>query len=785
MVRSIFLFAAAAGAILAFSPAARSAAETLPPLPSAILPDAWGVNIHFTDPRPGEMEMLAQGGFKWIRMDFNWAGIEKQPGIYDFSAYDRLMKALEPHHIRALFILDYSNKLYDNGLSPQSEEGRQAFARWAAAAVRHFRGQGILWEMYNEPNISFWKPHPDVSQYTPLALAVGKAIRQAEPSEVYIGPAVSTFDFNFLEACFKAGLLEYWSAVSLHPYRGGPPETVEGDYRRLRLLIARYAPKGKRIPIISGEWGYACQQGGMSEETQGKFLPRQWLTNISSEVPLSIWYVWHDDWTSPTDPESHFGTVHNPFRAGQDPVYEPKQAYISARTLTGFVSGFRFTKRLWVGAPEDYVLLFSKGDEVRLAAWTSSKTPRQIVIPASPGDFDAVSHQGLALPALTADMHGLSVSLTDAPLYLTPAKPNDLLRIAAAWDKVGLEIPVAAPARVPVTLKLENPLSHTFRVVTDGKIVTLRPGAALSAGSTLDVQRTPDPKPLTLTLLVDGMGKLQQQTDVIVTNPLQVVVQPIESDGLPVRLENPSGDAFAGTLKIDCTAAGKTTTRTEKVKLADGKQEQTAYLPVTGPLADYTVAVLVTDADGRIQLNVPARHFQAYDDFSRFPAHEAPADYALVADGSASVASEQALTADSPPEGPPSPGLGVLKLTYRYDAGWKFVRVAPKTEALKKIDGQPRSLGIWVYGDGEKNALRLRFIDREGQTFQPGVPDVTWKGWRYVEFAMTGKDSFHYGGPDDGIVHYPITLNTFILLDSAGQKATSGTIYLSGPTWIE
>jgi hypothetical protein len=50
---------------------------------------------------------------------------------------------------------------------------------------------------------------------------------------------------------------------------------------------------------------------------------------------------------------------------------------------------------------------------------------------------------------------------------------------------------------------------------------------------------------------------------------------------------------------------------------------------------------------------------------------------------------------------------------------------------------------------------------------------------------MTGKDSFHYGGPDDGIVHYPITLNTFILLDSAGQKATSGTIYLSGPTWIE
>src|SRR4051812_9669584 len=35
-------------------------------LPSAPLPDGIGVNIHFTDPRPGEMEMLAAAGFKWV-----------------------------------------------------------------------------------------------------------------------------------------------------------------------------------------------------------------------------------------------------------------------------------------------------------------------------------------------------------------------------------------------------------------------------------------------------------------------------------------------------------------------------------------------------------------------------------------------------------------------------------------------------------------------------------------------------------------------------------------------
>jgi hypothetical protein len=38
-------------------------------LPGPAIPDGLGVNIHFTDPRPGEMEMLADAGFKFVRMD--------------------------------------------------------------------------------------------------------------------------------------------------------------------------------------------------------------------------------------------------------------------------------------------------------------------------------------------------------------------------------------------------------------------------------------------------------------------------------------------------------------------------------------------------------------------------------------------------------------------------------------------------------------------------------------------------------------------------------------------
>ena len=362
------------------------------------MPDGLGVNIHFTDPRPGEMEMLAAAGFKWVRMDFGWGATERRKGEYDFSEYERLMAALGKHQIRPIFILDYSNRFYDDGQSPHTDEGRAAFAKWAAAAATHFKGRGVVWEMYNEPNIQFWRPKPNVEDYARLALAVGKALREAVPQEIYIGPACSTMDFKFLEACFKAGCLEYWSAVSVHPYRQKNPETVAADYQKLRELIAKYAPAGKQIPIVSGEWGYSSGWKNFDEEKQGKFLARELLTNVACGIPISIWYDWHDDGTNPKEPEHHFGTVHHEYHQGQEPVYEPKPAYEAMKALSTSLAGYTFEKRLDVGDPKDWVLLFHGPGGARFVGWTTGE-----------------SHE-VNVPGLTG-----RVSLTDAPQYLPPS----------------------------------------------------------------------------------------------------------------------------------------------------------------------------------------------------------------------------------------------------------------------------------------------------------------------------------------------------------------------------
>src|ERR1051325_7065259 len=80
-------------------------------IPEPVIPAGVGVNIHFVRGHEKDLDMIAAAGFKFIRMDFGWGGIERKKGQYDWSAYDELTANLEKRGIRPLYILDYSNPL--------------------------------------------------------------------------------------------------------------------------------------------------------------------------------------------------------------------------------------------------------------------------------------------------------------------------------------------------------------------------------------------------------------------------------------------------------------------------------------------------------------------------------------------------------------------------------------------------------------------------------------------------------------------------------------------------
>jgi hypothetical protein len=383
-------------------------------LPVNTLSMSIGVNIHFSEPQQRDVEMIAAAGFGFVRLDFPWASIERQKGVYDFAGYEDLVRVFAGRGIRSLVILAYGNPLYDNSsapfhMGPRTDEVRQAFARFAAATAAKFKGWGVIWEIWNEPNNpNFWDPSPSADEYVELVRVTVEAIRHADTQATIIAPAVVTLTqqypdaWSYLERCFTLGLLELVDAVSIHPYRDQLPETVSGDYQRLHSLMGK-----ANVPIIASEWGYPVLKD-LPQASQAALLVREFLTNSINRVPLSIWYDWRDDGPDAENLQDNFGLVMWDYQA--------KLAYQAAQTLTKQLGGFHFVERLALASQGDYATVFAQDTMKKFALWTMDD-PHTISLSVDAPMVTVVSMTG-EVYSLTAMNGRVAIELTGSPQYV-------------------------------------------------------------------------------------------------------------------------------------------------------------------------------------------------------------------------------------------------------------------------------------------------------------------------------------------------------------------------------
>ncbi len=325
-------------------------------LPQPVVPFGMGVNIHFTRASAATWRLLAQSGFRFVRTDLTWQSVETAPGVFNFRTpgYDSLMRHLRAIGIRPLLILDYCNSLYP---SPATAAGRAAFARFAATAVRHFRGDGVIWEVWNEPG-NFWsctgQPYRS-SAYVQLAEAAAAAMRAADPRAFIIGPASGQGDGAGIRAFTLAGLLNVLNAYSVHPYRNGPPDHAVPEFVAMHQWLTAHPVHGRPLPVVSSEWGYdtatffgayAASLAGAVRGQQADYLVRMMLGNLQSGVALSIWYDWRDDCGDALNPQCRYGVL-APGPAGG---WRPKPAYRAMQTLAHVLAGYRYSPAADVAA---------------------------------------------------------------------------------------------------------------------------------------------------------------------------------------------------------------------------------------------------------------------------------------------------------------------------------------------------------------------------------------------------------------------------------------------------
>ncbi|HRZ99631.1 MAG TPA: cellulase family glycosylhydrolase, partial [Candidatus Paceibacterota bacterium] len=765
--------------LTAWLPASDTSASHLPP---AVLPEGVGINIHFTRGHERDLDLIAAAGFKFVRMDFSWSGTERKRGEYTWADYDELTANLENRGLRALYILDYSNGLYEDIItsrdpvsgkevravaSPAKTESVAAFARWAAAAAKHFEGRRILWEIWNEPNIGFWKPQPDVKQYQALAIATCKAVRAADPQATLLAPASSGFPWKFLEDLFQSGILRYLDGISVHPYRNYSlsPETVATDFFKLRTMIERYAPPEKRfLPVISGEWGYATHAQGISLETQAAFIVRQQLVNLHLGVPLSIWYDWKNDGTDTNYNEHNFGVVTHELM--------PKPSYRAIQTMGRELSGFQIARRLLPDANTWLLLLTNRAGIQKLACWITDK-PQTRELPiqiASPEDVSMVDAFGASARVNRSENGSLRIELSPLPRFLTFLKSNRPLMARAALEIQG-PLPsllrgghAAQPARLAV--RVRNPFPDRIRVQLSGpdrdRITPDVPAGAFESAAIFSSlheenrMRFPHSKILApgQEWLVDFafhptrangpavvyvyavfsehsddnhwrfLTRFAEPYRFSVSNPLLLTLAPVET-GVRLGFHNPSGEAFQGQAIIN--------NRSYPVRWQPQTFDYHIHSSLRPP--EGTIKVSLTDQDHNDVVPGIERRFvpvkletcQAHlDGDSTVPAT------ALLSSRNASPISDQPFTRQ-------------WQLDYRFDRGWRFVRCADTAKSI--VAGKPLALGLWIKGDRSGNILRTRLQDESGQTFQPDGPEITWNGWRWIEFDLNGlKEAGHWGG---------------------------------------
>lgn len=317
-------------------------------LPTKIPSNPWlGICTHFSQGWNQELtEFPARVGIGMIRDEMSWGACEVQRGEYtikpEWDAYvDRALKlGLEP-----LVILDYSNRLYDDNDFPHSDEAVAAFAEYAAALAKRFKGRVRYFEVWNEWSGACGMGHAkdtgsnSPENYVKLIAAASKAMRAVNPDVYIIGGGGDHFTWHFkqIEGMMKAGVMNYCDAFSVHPYISpNVPEAVDMLANMQKITDCMKA-NGCRTPKLwLTELGWPTDRACPGQDKElfqaQMFVRSAVLYRTLSEVERYFWYDLKNDGTDLGYNEHNFGMIRNDAYG-----WQPKPALVAAAVFNQFV----------------------------------------------------------------------------------------------------------------------------------------------------------------------------------------------------------------------------------------------------------------------------------------------------------------------------------------------------------------------------------------------------------------------------------------------------------------
>ncbi|MCF6390250.1 cellulase family glycosylhydrolase [Mycobacterium sp. MBM] len=261
-------------------------------------------NIYFTDSLDEvkqRLDLIESLGVSDVRLLVPWMFIQNQDPMggpvdweqdLDWAKLDQIVDEVESRGMGILGVLQWSPDWATSGDTGVGHpDNVQDYAAFAAAVAQRYGSKITSYEVWNEPNASFfWSPVDPVA-YTNLLKATYTALKAVDPNITVVGGVVGAGltwgdvtmnPVDFVQAMYDAGADGFFDAISFHPYNFATPfsEQDDLDWRELmplyqvtkiRELMDQHIDAGEeQLKIWITEYGLPTSV--VPAETQRAFL---------------------------------------------------------------------------------------------------------------------------------------------------------------------------------------------------------------------------------------------------------------------------------------------------------------------------------------------------------------------------------------------------------------------------------------------------------------------------------------------------------------------------------
>lgn len=235
-------------------------------------------------------QMMYRAGVRSVRTDLAWAACEKSKGVWDFTRTDKAINTCVENGLEPVPVLAYSVRW-----AAPAHEHPEEWRGYVRQVVQRYKKHVKVWEVWNEENCGFWKPHPDPHEYGKFLKLTYETIKECDPTARVALGGTTGVDFKFIGVLQQEGMNRYYDICCVHPYFDpfDPEGRVDMWLPKLRAQMDAAGDKDK--PIWITEVGMPTAPNPSARNTGNIAAALQAVGRADKPLRVLYWHGGNDD----------------------------------------------------------------------------------------------------------------------------------------------------------------------------------------------------------------------------------------------------------------------------------------------------------------------------------------------------------------------------------------------------------------------------------------------------------------------------------------------------------